>query len=82
VLLAGSVDDDSVDDDSVDGVTSMDSVAILDASVDPDRFASSMYAQLRECDRMGVRDVIVVLPNDSGIGSAIRDRIFKASVRD
>jgi L-threonylcarbamoyladenylate synthase len=72
----------SIDDDSADGATSMDSVAILDASVDPDRFASSMYAQLRECDRLGVRDVIVVLPNDSGIGSAIRDRIFKASVRD
>jgi L-threonylcarbamoyladenylate synthase len=77
VLLAGSVADDSAD-----SARSMDSVAILDASVDPDRFASSMYAQLRECDRLGVRDVIVVLPKDSGIGSAIRDRIFKASVRD
>jgi len=58
------------------------SVVILDATTDPDRFASSMYAQLRECDRMGVHDVIVVLPADRGIGRAIRDRIFKASVRD
>ncbi|MFM8858296.1 MAG: L-threonylcarbamoyladenylate synthase [Actinomycetota bacterium] len=65
-----------------DGSARADTVVILDASVDPDRFASSMYAQLRKCDRMGVRDVVVVLPKDSGIGSAIRDRIFKAAVRD
>ena len=71
----------TVDDTSVAGGSTMDSVTILDASMDPPSFASTMYAQLRECDRRGLRDVIVVLPEDSGIGSAIRDRIFKASVR-
>jgi L-threonylcarbamoyladenylate synthase len=76
-VLAGS----SPDDPAVGG-TDVDSIVILDASVDPDRFATSMYAQLREYDQLGIRDVIVVLPEDSGIGTAIRDRIFKASVRD
>lgn len=52
---------------------------ILDANSDPESFASTMYAQLRECDRSGVEDVIIVLPPDSGIGTAIRDRIAKAS---
>lgn len=52
---------------------------ILDASVDPVRFASTMYARLRDLDRAGRHDVIVVLPDDTGIGKAIRDRIVKAS---
>lgn len=52
---------------------------LLDASADPVTFASTMYAALRDCDRRGVTDVFVVLPSDSGIGQAIRDRILKAS---
>lgn len=52
---------------------------ILDASVDPDTFASTMYSDLRDCDAHGVHDVFVVLPPDAGIGQAIRDRIFKAA---
>ena len=54
-------------------------IRILDASADPSSFATSMYADLRACDAVGITDAIVVLPPESGIGSAIRDRIFKAA---
>lgn len=54
---------------------------ILDASIDPDSFAATMYAQLRECARRGVQDVYVILPEDVGIGAAIRDRILKAAAQ-
>lgn len=79
--LTGPTADQPTHDDSVRADVQPMSVMILDASVDPDGFASTMYAQLRDCDRKGVRDVIVVLPPDIGIGSAIRDRILKASFR-
>lgn len=59
--------------------TSRPTIEVLDASVDPRSFAASMYADLRHCDAVGVTDAIVVLPPDSGIGRAIRDRIFKAA---
>lgn len=52
---------------------------ILDAASNPDEFATAMYGLLRDCDRRGVRDVVVILPPETGIGSAIRDRIFKAA---
>lgn len=54
-------------------------IRVLDASVDPESFASTMYSDLRDCDTHGVHDVFVVLPPDIGIGQAIRDRILKAA---
>lgn len=52
---------------------------LIDASIDPIGFASLMYAQLRQCDVDGVRQLIVVLPEPKGIGLAIRDRLTKAA---
>lgn len=52
---------------------------LLDATADPETFATTMYSDLRECDRRGSSDVFVVLPPDVGIGRAIRDRISKAA---
>lgn len=52
---------------------------MIDASIDPLRFASSMYAQLRQCDVEQIRKVVVILPKPMGIGLAIRDRLTKAA---
>ena len=52
---------------------------MLDASIDPLRFASSMYAQLRKCDADQIQKVLVILPKPMGIGLAIRDRLTKAA---
>ena len=52
---------------------------VIDASVDPTGFASLMYAQLRQCDADGIRELFVVLPRPVGIGLAIRDRLTKAA---
>lgn len=52
---------------------------ILDATPDPIGFASRLYAELRRCDREGRRRVVIVLPSDTGIGRAVRDRITKAA---
>jgi len=52
---------------------------IIDASSDVIGFASSMYAQLRQSDTDGIRQLFVVLPEPMGIGLAIRDRLTKAA---
>jgi L-threonylcarbamoyladenylate synthase len=52
---------------------------VIDASIDPIGFASSMYAQLRQCDTDGIQELFVVLPRPVGIGLAVRDRLTKAA---
>jgi len=52
---------------------------VLDASTEPVTFASTMYAQLRQCDVDGVQFLTVVQPSPLGIGLAIRDRLTKAA---
>ncbi len=52
---------------------------ILDASVDPILFASTMYSLLRQCDLDGIQKLVVVQPDPIGIGLAIRDRLTKAA---
>jgi L-threonylcarbamoyladenylate synthase len=59
--------------------TEPDTSRVLDASVDSVRFASTMYAQLRQCDADGIQQLFVVLPEPKGIGLAIRDRLTKAA---
>lgn len=56
-----------------------DDTEVLDASIDPLDFATSLYAELRRCDREGRRRVVIVLPADEGVGRAVRDRIGKAA---
>ena len=55
------------------------STRVLDASTEPVTFASTMYAQLRQCDVDGVQFLVVVQPSPLGIGLAIRDRLTKAA---
>jgi L-threonylcarbamoyladenylate synthase len=52
---------------------------ILDASIDPTLFASTMYSLLRQCDLDGIQKLVVVQPEPIGIGLAIRDRLTKAA---
>ena len=54
-------------------------VRILDASADPAGFARRLYDELRRLDDEGVETAQVILPSDSGIGRAIRDRLGKAA---
>lgn len=52
---------------------------VLDGASDPAAFAHDLYALLRLCDDDGVEDVFVIVPADSDIGRAVRDRVFKAA---
>jgi L-threonylcarbamoyladenylate synthase len=42
-------------------------------------YAASLYTQMRQADIDGMTAIIAVLPNKSGLGLAIRDRLNKAS---
>ena len=42
-------------------------------------FARVLYASLRDADIMGIEKVVVVAPENIGIGVAINDRLNKAS---
>ena len=42
-------------------------------------YAASLYTQMRQADSDGIAAIIAVLPNTSGLGLAIRDRLNKAS---
>ncbi len=56
-------------------------VHILDFSHDLNKYAKHMYEFLRDADRQGCEVVVAVMPSDSGIGRAIRDRLTKASTK-
>jgi len=47
-----------------------------------DEYAHVLYESLRSADSQGLKRVFIVPPDDSGIGSAIKDRILKASCRN
>lgn len=42
-------------------------------------YARDLYAALRASDERGLRDVCAVLPEDAGLGAAIRDRLARAA---
>ena len=54
-------------------------VLVLDARRDPETFVRDLYVLLRRCDDEGREEVVVVLPDDRGIGRAVRDRLMKAA---
>ena len=56
-----------------------DKEAIIDASANPMGFAHDMYDHLRRADADEVSILHVVLPPNTGIGVAIRDRLTKAA---
>lgn len=52
---------------------------ILDHSGNYPLYAASLYAQMRQADFDNMAAIIAVLPLNTGLGSAIRDRLTKAS---
>ena len=46
---------------------------------EPESMASSLFAGLRHLDAMGVASILCPVPTAAGIGSAIRDRLYKAA---
>ena len=58
-----------------------DGVVELEPVGPPDEYAALLYARLRQADRLGLRDLVCVAPPSEGIGSAVIDRLRRASVR-
>ena len=54
-------------------------VQILDFFGDAVSYANQLYARLRQADQSGIDVVIAVMPINTGLGEAIRDRLIKAS---
>ncbi len=46
-----------------------------------EQFARDLYAAFRSADNQGIKKVSVITPNGEGLGTAIRDRLGKASNR-
>ena len=42
-------------------------------------YARNLYAALRASDDLGLHDVCAVLPDESGLGAAVRDRLVRAA---
>lgn len=55
-------------------------VEVIDLCGDLERYARELYELFHDADRREVDTVIAVLPDGSGLGAAIRDRITKAAV--
>ena len=56
-----------------------DNARILEHWDNSPLYAASLYTQMRQADSDGITAIIAVLPNTSGLGLAIRDRLNKAS---
>lgn len=54
-------------------------VVVLDPPADADEFARVLYARLREADRRELDVVLVVAPDATGAGAAVRDRLTRAA---
>ncbi len=46
---------------------------------DRELYARELYSMLRDADALQPREILVLLPESSDIGTAIRDRLFKAA---
>lgn len=56
-------------------------VLVLDAPADVSEYARVLYARLREADRQRVDVVLAVPPADTGLGTAVVDRLRRAAGR-
>ena len=56
-----------------------DEVAELGVPRDGDEYAHDLYAMLRDADARGLDRVIAVLPDPTGLGAAVTDRLRRAS---
>jgi L-threonylcarbamoyladenylate synthase len=90
VLLAERESVDDVINAAPDGEVGVVAMAYVDlvaerpvhrlvAPADVDEYAQDLYAALRRADDLGLSAVIAVLPPDEGIGTAVRDRLRRAS---
>lgn len=55
------------------------SVEVVPRPPDDFEYSRSLYAMLRECDARRADVMLAVLPADEGLGTAIRDRLLRAS---
>jgi L-threonylcarbamoyladenylate synthase len=56
-----------------------DAITRIEVSADPEERARGLYASLRAVDAGGFDHAVVVLPDESGLGVAIADRLRKAA---
>lgn len=56
-----------------------DGVVELEPAGPPDDYAAVLYARLRQADRLGLRHLVCIPPPAEGIGSAVFDRLRRAS---
>ncbi len=54
-------------------------LVVLDPPADPDEYARVLYDRLREADARDLAVVLVVPPPDTGIGTAVADRLRRAA---
>jgi len=57
-------------------------VIVLDPPADVDDYARVLYARLHEVDRRGVDVLLAVPPRDTGLGTAVADRLRRAAGRE
>lgn len=55
------------------------SVVRLAAPADDDEYARQLYAALRKGDSLSLDVVVAVLPRETGVGRAVRDRLLRAA---
>jgi L-threonylcarbamoyladenylate synthase len=58
---------------------SVPGVVRLASPAGDDEYAQVLYAALREADASGLDVVVAVLPSTSGVGLAVRDRLWRAA---
>ncbi len=55
-------------------------LVLLDPPVDVEDFARVLYARFRDADRLGLDVLVVVVPpDDDGLGAAVADRVRRAA---
>ncbi len=67
---------------AMDDVVTPDGVIRLAKPKTLDEFAQILYSALRRADTEGLQSVVVLQPDDHGIGKAIRDRLKRASHKE
>jgi L-threonylcarbamoyladenylate synthase len=79
VILARDVDDAS---SQMNAVTSSGRSAFMLKHHDQlPLYASTLYAQMRQADRESFDRIVAILPEERGLGRAIRDRLSRAAAR-
>jgi L-threonylcarbamoyladenylate synthase len=61
------------------GIEAPDGVWVRHASGDVDAYAHSLYRWLRDADEAGLDVLMVIPPDDIGMGTAVRDRLRRAA---